>query len=181
MNAQSPEAQPDTPQTSSPVKGLRLPEPDPENITVLLHNLPKDPVLPWNRYDSPWQPEDELNGAVSEDHEAEADQTLELEVTDPETIAPEEVAPAQEELAQEEPMPANSEHSLGEETAPVTETTAKTFEPGFVNLTVETSPVAEEEEPEDVEDPEDSESHDPEAESATPPADADDDLLSQLG
>ncbi|MGA0199513.1 MAG: hypothetical protein ACO3NK_10420 [Prochlorotrichaceae cyanobacterium] len=179
MNAQSPEAQPDTPQTSSPVKGLRLPEPDPENITVLLHNLPKDPVLPWNRYDSPWQAEDELeeNGETSEDNEAEAGQTLELEVTDPETIAPEEVAPAQQELAQEEPMSANSEHSLGEETTPVTETTAKTFEPGFVHLTVENSPAAEEEEPEDLEDPEDSESNDPEAESA---ADADDDL-SQLG
>lgn len=31
-----------------------LPEPDPDNITVLTHKLPNTPILPWNRYDSPW-------------------------------------------------------------------------------------------------------------------------------
>jgi hypothetical protein len=79
MNAQSPEVQPpyvqseaqsealvevqpDPTQTSGTppaAKGLRLPEPDRDNITVLLHNLPKDPVLPWNHYDSPWKSEDD--------------------------------------------------------------------------------------------------------------------------
>jgi hypothetical protein len=36
-------------------ESLSLPEPDPENITVLTHNLPNKPILPWNHYDSPWQ------------------------------------------------------------------------------------------------------------------------------
>lgn len=33
---------------------LTLPEPDPDNITVLTRNLPNTPILPWNHYDSPW-------------------------------------------------------------------------------------------------------------------------------
>jgi hypothetical protein len=32
-----------------------LPKPDPDNITVLTHKLPDKPILPWNRYDSPWR------------------------------------------------------------------------------------------------------------------------------
>lgn len=31
-----------------------LPEPDNDNITVLTSKLPNEPILPWNRYDSPW-------------------------------------------------------------------------------------------------------------------------------
>lgn len=38
---------------------LALPEPDPDNITVLTHNLPNNPILPWSHYDSPWREEDE--------------------------------------------------------------------------------------------------------------------------
>jgi hypothetical protein len=39
---------------------LTLPEPDPDNITVLTRNLPNTPILPWNHYDSPWsEPEAE--------------------------------------------------------------------------------------------------------------------------
>lgn len=34
---------------------IALPEPDADNITVLTHKLPNKPILPWNRYDSPWQ------------------------------------------------------------------------------------------------------------------------------
>lgn len=34
---------------------LALPEPDAENITVLTNKLPNKPILPWNRYDSPWK------------------------------------------------------------------------------------------------------------------------------
>lgn len=30
---------------------LLLPEPDLANITVLAHNLPNKPILPWNRFD----------------------------------------------------------------------------------------------------------------------------------
>jgi hypothetical protein len=32
----------------------RLPKPDLDNITVLAHNLPNKPILPWNKFDSPW-------------------------------------------------------------------------------------------------------------------------------
>ncbi|HEY9606583.1 MAG TPA: hypothetical protein V6C85_33550 [Allocoleopsis sp.] len=34
---------------------LTLPEPDPDNITVLTRNLPNKPILPWMHYDSPWR------------------------------------------------------------------------------------------------------------------------------
>ncbi|TVQ17481.1 MAG: hypothetical protein EA367_17585 [Leptolyngbya sp. DLM2.Bin15] len=40
--------------TATTKKVVRLPEPDAENITVLTHELPNDPILPWHRYDSPW-------------------------------------------------------------------------------------------------------------------------------
>lgn len=33
---------------------IALPEPDPDNITVLTRELPNDPILPWHHYDSPW-------------------------------------------------------------------------------------------------------------------------------
>ena len=39
--------------TTSSKGSLRLPEPDQNNITVLAHNLPNKPILPWNRFDSP--------------------------------------------------------------------------------------------------------------------------------
>ncbi|KAF3890415.1 MULTISPECIES: hypothetical protein [Nostocales] len=38
----------------SKVRGLRLPKPDPANITVLTPNLPNKPILPWTHFDSPW-------------------------------------------------------------------------------------------------------------------------------
>jgi hypothetical protein len=38
----------------SKVRGLRLPKPDPANITVLTPNLPNKPILPWSHFDSPW-------------------------------------------------------------------------------------------------------------------------------
>lgn len=34
---------------------IELPQPDAENITVLTNKLPNKPILPWNRYDSPWE------------------------------------------------------------------------------------------------------------------------------
>lgn len=49
---------PDNP--NPPKKKVNLPEPDQDNITVLTNKLPKGPILPWNRYDSPWHdPEEE--------------------------------------------------------------------------------------------------------------------------
>jgi hypothetical protein len=38
--------------TKSSQKRLLLPEPDTTNITVLTHNLPNTPIIPWNRFDS---------------------------------------------------------------------------------------------------------------------------------
>ena len=43
----------------SDLKTGALPEPDPENITVLTKKLPNKPILPWNRYDSPWESSEE--------------------------------------------------------------------------------------------------------------------------
>ncbi|MEO0969115.1 MAG: hypothetical protein AAFX80_12505 [Cyanobacteria bacterium J06639_18] len=47
-------------------KRLPLPKPDPANIKVLTSNLPKNPILPWNNFDSPW-----LDGEESEADELE--------------------------------------------------------------------------------------------------------------
>ncbi|HBB36110.1 MAG TPA: hypothetical protein DDZ80_26200 [Cyanobacteria bacterium UBA8803] len=54
-------------------KQLKLPEPDPDNITVLTQNLPNKPILPWHHYDSPWSgakeenpEESEINGEAKE-------------------------------------------------------------------------------------------------------------------
>ncbi|GAB1538039.1 hypothetical protein NUACC21_06950 [Scytonema sp. NUACC21] len=41
-------------ESESKVKSLRLPKPDPANITVLTPNLPNKPILPWTHFDSPW-------------------------------------------------------------------------------------------------------------------------------
>lgn len=52
-----------------------LPEPDRENITVFTNKLPDKPILPWNRYDSPWREEEEAeNGAKDVDSEGEIEE-----------------------------------------------------------------------------------------------------------
>lgn len=60
-----------------------LPEPDNDNITVLTSKLPNEPILPWNRYDSPW-----LESEASE--EAAASPTETAAVSEPaiDTAAP---------------------------------------------------------------------------------------------
>jgi hypothetical protein len=50
--------------------GIRLPEPDKENITVLTHQLPNEPILPWHHYDSPWLP-DEMAEVTDDTTESE--------------------------------------------------------------------------------------------------------------
>lgn len=61
--------------TSAVSKCVRLPEPDTDNITVLTHALPNEPILPWHHYDSPWlnsSPEEALtNGSVEEEQKTE--------------------------------------------------------------------------------------------------------------
>ncbi len=49
-------------------EAFKLPEPDPDNITVLTKKLPNKPILPWNRYDSPGQEEE--TGAAAAEEEA---------------------------------------------------------------------------------------------------------------
>jgi hypothetical protein len=39
---------------ASSAERVKLPKPDMKNITVLTRNLPNNPILPWNHYDSPW-------------------------------------------------------------------------------------------------------------------------------
>ncbi len=51
---------------------IDLPEPDADNITVLSNKLPNTPILPWNRYDSPWEPsENSSEITVNSDSEKE--------------------------------------------------------------------------------------------------------------
>ena len=50
---------------------IELPQPDAENITVLTDKLPNKPILPWNRYDSPWE------GSESESQENTEEMTEE--------------------------------------------------------------------------------------------------------
>lgn len=60
-----------------PQKGVQLPEPDTENITVLTHQLPNEPILPWHHFDSPWLKEEEREGEPeSSDADAVAEETL---------------------------------------------------------------------------------------------------------
>lgn len=68
--------------TDSNINGqVHLPEPDPDNITVLSHSLPNTPILPWNHYDSPWQepetesPEEAEDSACTSEKEDEAPST----------------------------------------------------------------------------------------------------------
>lgn len=54
------ESEPETTESPTSESWLEIPEPDADNITVLTHNLPNKPILPWNHYDSPWEkPEQE--------------------------------------------------------------------------------------------------------------------------
>lgn len=60
----------------SPVKRVRLPLPDAENITVLTRELPNEPILPWHRFDSPWiQPESENGEAEAQGQAPQAQDT----------------------------------------------------------------------------------------------------------
>lgn len=58
-----------------------LPEPDPDNITVFTNKLPNKPILPWNRYDSPWSEEEEARQKQAE-QEAEAAHSEESDPVD---------------------------------------------------------------------------------------------------
>lgn len=59
------------------VKQISLPEPDPDNITVLTKELPNEPILPWHHFDSPW-----LEGDEDEKDKAKAESTPASDQTD---------------------------------------------------------------------------------------------------
>jgi hypothetical protein len=68
-----------TEETPSPHKEtheirLEIPEPDAENITVLTDKLPNTPILPWNRYDSPWEDTEEAKIASDNSHNEEQEE-----------------------------------------------------------------------------------------------------------
>ncbi|TVQ64414.1 MAG: hypothetical protein EA366_01325, partial [Spirulina sp. DLM2.Bin59] len=80
QNSAPPPPTPPPEESSADTEEFDLPEPDPENITVLSKSLPNKPILPWNRYDSPWKegdgpPPEELPAAESEG-ETGADQDV---------------------------------------------------------------------------------------------------------
>ncbi len=81
-------------------KRLNLPEPDPDNITVLTRNLPNKPILPWHHYDSPWSEANEENSEGS-DMTDSGEGDRESEVISTETSAPNE-AENLEQLDQDE-------------------------------------------------------------------------------
>jgi hypothetical protein len=56
-------------------KDLRLPKPDPANITVLTRNLPNKPILPWTHFDSPWLDGEENTSEEAESQEKETQES----------------------------------------------------------------------------------------------------------
>ena len=64
---------------------LSLPEPDPENITVLTRNLPNEPILPWNHYDSPWRDGEPENPEALENSEQADESSDNQSATEPES------------------------------------------------------------------------------------------------
>jgi hypothetical protein len=115
---------------------LTLPEPDPDNITVLTRNLPNTPILPWNHYDSPWsdseaettEPEADISEPDTETREesdstqASAPKAVELDGeldtaqnTIPEVIAEDELDTAQNTIPE---MIAEDELDMAQNTIP---------------------------------------------------------------
>jgi hypothetical protein len=55
---------------------LRLPKPDPANITVLTRNLPNKPIIPWTHFDSPWLDGEDNASPESETQESQNSEQL---------------------------------------------------------------------------------------------------------
>lgn len=55
-------------------EAFKLPDPDPDNITVLTDKLPNKPILPWNHYDSPGQEEEAADEGADKPEAADADE-----------------------------------------------------------------------------------------------------------
>ena len=68
-------------------KQISLPEPDPDNITVLTKELPNEPILPWHRFDSPWLEGDEKGKEGEEKDRVEAEPNSSSNQTDAEAAS----------------------------------------------------------------------------------------------
>jgi hypothetical protein len=62
--------------STSSTDGIKLPKPDLKNITVLTRNLPNNPILPWNHYDSPRLQAETPDEAIEEAIEAIIDDPI---------------------------------------------------------------------------------------------------------
>ncbi|MGB3694858.1 MAG: hypothetical protein WA865_18865 [Spirulinaceae cyanobacterium] len=78
--------------------GIQLPEPDPDNITVLTGKLPNKPILPWNRYDSPWEEEEEREREREREREKEREAQLKLAAEKETELETEEVESEQKQV-----------------------------------------------------------------------------------
>lgn len=90
-------------------KRLNLPEPDPDNITVLTRNLPNTPILPWHHYDSPWNDAEAENPEESDildtNEMDEGGEELLIDATEKtpaENLEPLETADIDEELSEQD-------------------------------------------------------------------------------
>jgi|GEM_PF-4940031 len=87
-----------------------LPEPDNDNITVLTSKLPNEPILPWNRYDSPWlESESPESEQPKQPEGAEGAGGSEGAVGAGESAGGEEESPAATSPAAESPVPESSD------------------------------------------------------------------------
>jgi len=82
LQQSSEDQQPDSSEANPP-EGIHLPEPDLENITVLTHSLPNTPILPWNRYNSPW---DEAESEQTPDSPSESNGKSKADCEDTENL-----------------------------------------------------------------------------------------------
>jgi hypothetical protein len=81
--------QAETTSTETQTNRIDLPQPDADNITVLTDKLPNKPILPWNRYDSPWEDseteattEESVSETTSENQNLEAESELNTQELD---------------------------------------------------------------------------------------------------
>ncbi|NJL02622.1 MAG: hypothetical protein HC838_09570 [Spirulinaceae cyanobacterium RM2_2_10] len=79
-------------------EGFTLPDPDPDNITVLTNKLPNTPILPWNRYDSPGQEEDDTQAELTETELTTAEEAQAEAGDEPPTVAASEAAAEEPEI-----------------------------------------------------------------------------------
>ncbi|UZQ53949.1 hypothetical protein OOK60_15870 [Trichothermofontia sichuanensis B231] len=104
-----------------------LPEPDNDNITVLTSKLPNEPILPWNRYDSPWLESEESAESTESADSAESAESAAVAASAESVAAP--PAAASSESASPAPVPVVSS-AQGEAVSPNPPVTSLPASPG---------------------------------------------------